>query len=229
MFALNVAVRAFTGPGDGVIIQRPVFSLTRAIEGNGRRVVNNALKYDDEGLYTIDFDDFEEKAKDENTKMFILCNPHNPAGRIFSVEDLKKLSDICARNNVLIVADEIHGDLIRCNQVFTPIAKVAEKDDHIITCTAINKTFNVAGLHCTNMIVPNPKLRDQFTKALGNQVATPFAISALIAAYDEGEEWLEQLKVYIDGTMEWVKFLSRKNAESKSKNSRRNLLNVDGF
>lgn len=219
VFALNVAVRAFTEPGDGVIIQRPVYPpFMRAIEGNGRRVVNNKLKVDAEGLYTIDLEDFEEKAKEEKTKMFILCNPHNPTGRIFSNEDLKRLSDICAQNNVLIVADEIHGDLIRQGQVFTPIAKIAEDDQHIITCTAINKTFNVAGLHCTNMVLPNPELRNKFFKALGYQVATPFAISALIAAYNEGEEWLEQLKEYIDGTMKWVEnFLAEKMPKVKTR------------
>jgi cystathionine beta-lyase len=219
VFALNVAVRAFTEEGDGVLIQRPVYPpFTRAIEGNGRRVINNRLKVDAEGLYTIDFDDFEAKAKEEKTKMFILCNPHNPSGRIFSNGDLMRLSDICAQNNVLIVADEIHGDLIRRDQVFTPIAKLAKDDQHIITCTAINKTFNVAGLHCTNMVLPNPKLRAKFVNALGYQVATPFAISALIAAYNEGEEWLEQLKEYIDGTMEWVKnFLAERMPKVKTR------------
>ena len=219
--ALNVAVRAFTEPGDGVIIQRPVYPpFTSAIEANGRKVVNNALKCDEEGYYSIDFEDFEAKAKDENTKMFILCNPHNPTGRVFNREELKKLSDICAENNVLIVADEIHGDLIRRNQTFIPIAKAAENDDHIITFTAINKTFNVAGLHCTNVIIPNPELRKTFSKVMGMHLPSPFTISALIAVYNEGEEWLEQLKEYIDGTMEWVEqFLSGKNAKSEGKNS----------
>lgn len=219
VYALNVAVKAFTEPGDGIIIQRPVYPpFTRVIVRNGRHVVNNALKVDDQGFYTIDFEDFEAKAKEESTKMFILCNPHNPTGRIFNVEDLKKLSDICVKNNVLIVADEIHGDLIRCDQKFTPIAKVAEKQDHIITCTAINKTFNVAGLHCTNLIIPNPQLRLKFVKESGNKVATPFAIAALIAAYNEGEEWLQQLKEYIDGTMDWVnKFLAEKMPQVKAR------------
>lgn len=210
--AINAAVRCFTDPGDGVIIQRPVYPpFTRAIEGNGRQVVNNALKADDKGFYTIDFEDFEEKAKQAQTKMFILCNPHNPTGRIFSAADLKKLAEICSAHEVRIVADEIHGDLIRRNQVFTPISKAAENNDHIITCTAINKTFNVAGLHCTNVVIPNPVLRGKFREELGNLVATPFAITALIAAYNSGEEWLEQLKAYIDDTIEWVMaFLSKR-------------------
>ncbi len=204
--ALNIAVRAFTEPGDGIIIQRPVYPpFTSAIEKNGREVRNNALICDEEGYYSIDFEDFEAKAKEESTKMFILCNPHNPTGRIFHAEELKKLSSICAENNVLIIADEIHGDLIRRDQLFTPIAKASDNCDHIITCTAINKTFNVAGLHCTNMIISNPELRKTFSEVMGFQLASPFTISALIAVYNEGEEWLEQLKDYVDETMDYVK------------------------
>lgn len=203
--ALNVAVRAFTAPGDGVMIQRPVYPpFTTAIEGNGRKVINNALICDEEGHYWIDFEDFEAKAKKETMKLFILCSPHNPIGRVFSIEELKKLSDICAENDVLIMADEIHGDIIRRNQTFIPIAKAGDRAEHIITCTAINKTFNVAGLHCTNVIIPNPELRKRFSQEMGHQSASPFMIAALIAVYNEGEDWLEQLLDYIDGTMEWV-------------------------
>jgi cysteine-S-conjugate beta-lyase len=215
--ALNIAVRGFTNPGDGIIIQRPVYPpFTSVTEGNGRKIRNNALKYDNEGYYSIDFDDFEAKAKEEKTKMFILCNPHNPTGKIFNVNELKKISDICAKNGVLIVADEIHGDLIRRDQTFTPIAKAADNTDHIITLTAINKTFNVAGLHCTNTIISNSELRKIFGKEIGFQLASPFTISALIAVYNEGEDWLEQLKEYIDGTMEWaVNFLAERMTKVK--------------
>ena len=204
--ALNIAVRAFTNPEDGVIIQRPVYPpFTASIVANGRQLLNNALKCDSEGYYHIDFEDFEAKAKEERTKMFILCNPHNPTGRVFSAAELKKLADICAENEVLIVADEIHGDLIRRNQTFTPIAKAAPVHaDSIITFTAINKTFNVAGLHCSNVIITNPEHRKTFTRVMGNHLPSPFTVSALIAVYNEGEDWLEQLKDYIDGTMEWV-------------------------
>ena len=205
VYATKVAIKAFTDPGDGVIIQRPIYPpFTREITANGRQVVNNPLKYDGEGHYAIDFEDFAKKARDERTKLFILCNPHNPTGRIFNREELKKLSDICVENNVIIVADEIHGDLIRKDQTFTPIAKVAENTDHIITFTAINKTFNLAGLHCTNAVIPNLELRKTFSKHVDMKSASPFTISALIAVYNEGEEWLEQLNEYLDGTMEWV-------------------------
>jgi cystathionine beta-lyase len=207
-----MAVRAFTNEGDGIIIQRPVDPpFTASINANHRELLNNTLKCDEEGYYHIDFEDFETKAKDPNTKMFILCNPHNPTGSVFTPEELKKLSDICAENDVLIVADEIHGDLIRLNQSFMPIAKAVEKTDHIITFTAINKTFNVAGLHCTNVIISNPELRETFNRVMGFHLPSPFTVSALIAVYNEGEEWLEQLKEYMDGTMEWVvQFLAEK-------------------
>lgn len=175
------------------------------IEGSGRAVRNNALKCDAKGYYTIDFEDFEAKAKEENTTMFILCSPHNPTGRVLTYEELKTLSEICAKNNVIIVADEIHGDLIRKNQKFIPIAKVANSTDHIITCTAINKTFNVAGLHCTNVIISNPEIRKIFSDTMGMQLPSPFTIAALIAVYNEGEEWLAQITEYIDDTIKYVK------------------------
>lgn len=204
--ALNVAVKAFTKPGDGILIQRPVYPpFTGAIEGNERVVVNSALVAGDDLHYTIDFEDFEEKAKDENTKMFILCHPHNPTGRVFTPEELRKMAEICARHDVLIVADEIHGDLIRKDQKFIPMAKAAGNTDNLITLTAINKTFNVAGLHCTNVIIQNEDLRATFATEMGMQLPSPFTVAALIAVYNEGEDWLEQLKEYIDGTMQYVK------------------------
>jgi len=210
--ALNIAVRALTNPGDGVIIQRPVYPpFTAAIEGNGRIVRNNALIRRSDGYYTIDFEDFEAKAQEENTSMFVLCHPHNPTGRIFTNEELKRLSAICEKNNVLIVADEIHGDLIRKNQTFTPLANIATNTNHIITCTAINKTFNVAGLHCTNVIISNAEIRKIYSEAMGIQLPSPFTVAALIAVYNEGKEWLEQLTQYIDDTMAYVKqFLAEK-------------------
>ncbi|MCM3031222.1 MalY/PatB family protein [Niallia sp. MER 6] len=209
--AINMAIRAYTEPNDGIIIQRPAYPpFTTAIEGNGRTVLNNALLYDEQSYYTIDFADFEEKASQDSTKMFILCNPHNPTGRIFREDELKRLAEICKKHQVLIVADEIHGDLIRKNEKFIPMAKIAD-NEMLITCTAINKTFNVAGLHCTNMVIPNLKLRKQFIKTMGHQMTSPFTISALIAVYNDGEEWLEDLKTYIDGTMEMVKeFIDKK-------------------
>ncbi len=210
--ALGIAINAFTNVGDGVIIQRPVYSpFTYQIETNNRVVANNQLIKDDNGYYEVNLVEFKELAeKDENT-MFILCNPHNPTGRIFKDDILKRMAEICYENNVVIVADEIHGDLIRQDSNFTPIVKTTNKTDHIITCTAINKTFNVAGLHASNIIISNEELRNKFKKALGFTAASPFTINAVIAAYNESEEWLEELKTYFDGTIEWVMNFLREN------------------
>lgn len=208
--ALNIAVKALTESGDGIIIQRPVYPpFTSAIEGNGRIVKNNELIHNN-GYYTINFDDLEEKAKDENTSMMILCSPHNPVGRIWSPDELTQIAKICNENNVILVSDEIHGDLIRQDKVFYPMANVADIENMLI-CTAINKTFNVAGLHCSNIIIKNKELREKFSKTMGVQSPSPFAISALIAAYNEGEEWLDQLKEYIDGNFDFLeKFLKER-------------------
>ncbi|MEZ4615839.1 MAG: MalY/PatB family protein [Caldilineaceae bacterium] len=201
--ALDAMVRAYTDRGDGVIIQRPVYApFTRVIERNKRKIVNNALLNTD-GYYTIDFADFEEKAKDPHNKLFILCSPHNPVGRVWNPDELRELAKICLANDVLLVADEIHGDLIRKGQTHYPICTLVD-DDRLISCTAINKTFNVAGLHCSNIIINNEAMRTKFVDALGFKSPTPFAISALIAAYNHGEEWLAQVNEYIDGNLAFV-------------------------
>jgi cystathionine beta-lyase len=203
--AVGVAVKAFTDVGDGVIIQRPVYyPFTPIIEENNRIVANNQMIVNEEGYYVVDLENFEALAKKPENKLFILCNPHNPSGRIFSNDDLKAMAKICKDNDVKIIADEIHGDLIRKDSVFTPIVKVAENTDHIITCTAINKTFNVAGLHATNVVISNPELRETYKKELGMSLPTPFTVAAVIAAYTEGEQWLEELKEYFDETIDWV-------------------------
>jgi len=123
---------------------------------------------------------------------------------VFTRDELKRLSDICAANGVIIVADEIHGDLIRQSETFYPIATVSESDKHIVSCTGINKTFNTAGLHCSNLVITDKALRRKYLRERGHEVPTPFAISALIAAYNESEDWLDELKVYLDGTLKWI-------------------------
>jgi len=210
--AIGVAVRAFTQPGEGVIIQRPVyFPFTREILNNGRVVANNQMLLDTEGNYSINFSEFEQLAAKPENKLFILCNPHNPTGRIFSDDDLIKIAKICRENDVVIMADEIHGDLIRKDKKFTPIAKLAEKDDNIVTCTAINKTFNTAGLHASAIVIKDDKLRSAYRKEMGIKMPTPFTYNAVIAAYNECEDWLEEIKGYFDETFDWVlDFLNEK-------------------
>lgn len=212
VFALGIAIRAYSTEGEGVIIQRPVYApFTGQIEGNNRVVVNNQMLLDEEGNYSVNLKEFEELAKQDENKIFILCNPHNPTGRIFSNEELKTMAEICAENNVVIIADEIHGDLIRQESTFTPIVKTTIKTDHIVTCTAINKTFNVAGLHASNIVIQNKELRDKFQQTLGFAMPTPFTINAVIAAYNECEDWLNEINIYFDGTIEWLmSFLEEK-------------------
>ena len=208
--ALHNMVKAYTEPGDRIMIQRPVyFPFTAAIEGNNRVVVNNALINND-GYYTIDFDDFEAKAKEPSTKMFILCNPHNPVGRVFTAEELTKMAEICIENDVIFIGDEIHGDLIRPDQTHHPILTLVD-DPRIISCTAINKTFNTAGLHCSNIIINDQEMRDKFKAIQGFTSPTPFAIVALIAAYNEGEDWLQQVNAYIDDNLKFLDTFLKEN------------------
>ena len=200
---VNVAIRAFSEPGDGVLITRPIYGpFTSAIVNNGRRVVNSQLLEKD-GYYTMDFADIEAKAKDPSVKIFILCSPHNPSGRVWTKEELQTLADICQRNDVVLVSDEVHCDLIRRGNKHYPIAAVAD-NQNIVMLTALNKTFNTAGLKCSNAIIANPDLRARYKKAGGHKSASPFTIAALVAAYTQGDEWLEQIIDYIDGNIDWA-------------------------
>ena len=213
--AVNILIRTFSAEGEGVIIQRPVYSpFMSSIEGNNRCVVSNSLVNND-GYYTIDFDDFEQKAKDPQNTLFILCSPHNPVGRVWTPDELIKMAEICLANDVLFVSDEIHGDLIRKDQTHYPICILVD-DDRLISCTATNKTFNMAGLHCSNIIINNEEMREQYKRALGWKSPTPFAITALIAAYNHGEEWLAQVNDYIDDNLTYLdRFLKEKMPQVK--------------
>lgn len=208
--AVKLSILAFSDPGDGVILQRPVYSpFAGSIERTGRKLINNQLIHND-GYYTMDFEDLERKAKDAATKMLLLCSPHNPVGRVWNEEELSNLARICRENHVLIVADEIHGDLLRKGQKFIPIASIAD-NKNIVTCTAVNKTFNLAGLHCTNVVIKDAALRERYRYVTGMILPTPFTVAALVAAYSEGAEWLEQVKAYIDGNIDWLlNFLKEK-------------------
>jgi len=202
--ALKQIIIAFTNPGNGVIIQPPVYAPFKyTVVGTKRKVVNNKLIEGENGFYTMDFIDLEEKCKDPNNKLLLLCSPHNPVGRIWTDEELIELARVCRENNVIIVADEIHGDLIRKGKTFHPLATLAD-NSNIITATAVNKTFNLAGLHCTNLVIKNPELRKKFVESCGTIMPSPFTIAAVIAAYNEGEEWLQAVLEYLDANINWV-------------------------
>lgn len=208
--ALDVCVQAFTKPGDGIIIQRPVYPpFMHVVEDNDRMILNNQLirhtAKDPEGdlYYSIDFDNLEELAARPEAKMFILCNPHNPVGRVWSVEELERMAQICMKHDVLIVADEIHGDLVCEGITMHHMAQVAP-EARVITCTAVNKTFNLAGLAATNVFFSNAQDKACFEKIRGFVEPNPFAISAVVAAYNEGDDWYEQVKAYIEANFDTV-------------------------
>lgn len=206
--ALELCVEAFTQPGDGVIIQRPVYPpFTSAVEHGGRHVLNNQLirhtAGDTQGdlYYEMDFAGLEELTARDDARMLILCNPHNPVGRAWTVDELKRVAQICAAHDVLIVADEIHGDLMREGLRINHLAQVAP-ETRSVTCTAVNKTFNLAGLAATNLVFSDTEDQKRFCEVQGYAEPSPFAISAVVAAYSEGEDWLEALRSYLDKTID---------------------------
>ncbi|MCM3626074.1 pyridoxal phosphate-dependent aminotransferase [Paenibacillus glycanilyticus] len=207
--ALAAILQAFTEPGDHVLIQSPVYnSFYSTITNNGRKIMENELIND--GLsYEIDFDDFEAKASDKRVKLFILCNPHNPVGKVWKKEELERLSEICLKHEVIVVADEIHRDLVFDGPPYVPFASIDSTNS--ITCTSPSKTFNLAGLKMANMITANEAYKKKIKQALlANGVPDPnvFGVEALIAAYNEGEEWLDQLLVYLKENRDYfVSFL----------------------
>ncbi len=201
--AVDIAIKTFSKEGEGVLINPPIYGpFAMSIEGAGRKVVRSPL-INTGGYYTVDFADFEEKAKDPNTKIFILCSPHNPTGRIWTPEELRRMYGICTANGVVVVTDEIHGDLIRKGETFHPMATVVD-GKNLVSCTAANKTFNLADLKTTNVVIRDPEMRAQYSKSLGFTFPNIFTIAATIGAYNGGQEWLDQVRDYLDGTIDWV-------------------------
>lgn len=201
VFALAQAVRAFTKLGDGVIIQTPVYyPFKEVIIDNGRRVITNSLVLKN-AHYEIDFDDFEEKIKKEKVKLFILCSPHNPVGRVWKKDELLKLGQICLKNDVKIISDEIHSDFIYPGHQHHVFASLKTELQNItITCTAPTKTFNLAGLQISNIFIADEKLRLQFKKAIastGYSQCNLFGLAACPTAYESCSSWLEDLKQYL--------------------------------
>ncbi len=207
--AINMMVQTFSNIGDKIIVQPPVYyPFFSAVTANGRKLLLNQLHYENQ-KYIFDYEDFEEKAKDPLTKIFILCSPHNPVGRVWTKEELKKLGDICLEHDILIISDEIHHDLILPGNKHTVFSTISEEfEQKTIVCTAPSKTFNLAGLQVSNIIIPNEKLRQSFINTIvhknGIGIPNSFGIVAMIAAYNEGEEWLEQVLKYIDSNFHFL-------------------------
>lgn len=199
--AVSAIIKALASPGDGVLLLTPVYNcFFSSIRNNGCHAVESALLYND-GKYTVDFDDFERKASDKAVKLFVLCNPHNPGGRVWSADELRRLGDICSRHGVIVVADEIHCELVFPGYRYVPFASLGpEYRDNSVTCVSPSKAFNTAGLQIANIIVSDTARRALIDRAINdNEVCdvNPFGVVGLIAAYNEGEEWLSQLLEYL--------------------------------
>jgi cystathionine beta-lyase len=205
--ALNFILQNFCNPGDKVIIQSPVYyPFANIINNNGMHIANNPLILKN-GRYEMDFQQLEEMARDGRAKVMILCNPHNPVGRVWTLEELKRAGEICIKHDVLVVTDEIHSDLVYPPHKHIPFGKISQEFNmNSIVCTSPSKTFNLAGLQLSNIIVPNEKLRRELNHKISTIDIDPnsFATVAQIAAYNQGEEWLEKLLVYLARNLDFI-------------------------
>lgn len=209
VFALAMAVRSFTQPGDSVLIQPPVYyPFYSVIRDNDREVVENELLYRD-GRYSIDFDDLERKLARNNVRLFILCSPHNPIGRIWTEDELQRLGDICQRHGVYVVSDEIHCDFAfegHPHHVFLSVNP--QMAARTIICTAPSKTFNIAGLQISNIWIPDADMRTAFKKEIdrsGYSQLNTLGLRACQAAYESGEEWFEQCRSYLRSNLDFLR------------------------
>ncbi|MBO5070198.1 MAG: pyridoxal phosphate-dependent aminotransferase [Roseburia sp.] len=208
--AISSIVRKLTTPAEKVLVLTPVYNIFfNSIVNNGRQVLESRMKYDGEA-YQVDFEDLEQKLADPQTSMMILCNPHNPVGKIWDRETLERIGELCWKHHVVVVSDEIHCDLTDPGCSYVPFAAVSEHcSENSVTCIAPTKAFNLAGLQTAAVAVPGPVLRHKVWRGLNtDEVAEPnaFAIDAAIAAFTEGADWLDALRVYI---------LENKNAAAK--------------
>ena len=201
--AISATIKALCSPGDKVIVQTPVYNcFFSSIRNNGCEIAENRLIRTGNS-YEMDFDDLERKTSDPHAKIMLLCNPHNPAGRVWTREELSRLNEICVRNNVIVVSDEIHCELVMPGYKYTPFASVSDAClDNSITLCSPSKSFNTAGLQIANIISNNAETRRKIDRAINiNEVCdvNPFGVVALQAAYNEGEAWLTELNDYIYG------------------------------
>ena len=208
VFAINTAIRAFTEPGDRVIIQSPVYyPFKNSILNNGRQVADNKLVLNGDS-YEMNFDELEKIAACDDVKLMLLCSPHNPVGRVWTTDELRRVGKICLDNNVVLVSDEIHFDILRKGVEHTVINNVDSSfSSNTVICTAVSKTFNLAGLGTSNIIIADKALRESFKKQLSvdgysciNSVSRP----ATIAAYTQCDYWIDAVNSYIEENMELV-------------------------
>lgn len=215
VYAIATAIRAFTYPGDAIIIQQPVYyPFFKMIQLNDRVVVNSPLINHD-GFYEMNFEEFEQKIIDNKVKVFILCSPHNPVGRVWTSEELTRIGDICLKHNVLVISDEIHSDFIYEGYKHTVFSSLSEEfKNNSIICTAPSKTFNLAGLQISNVFIANEDLRKRFIREkakTGYDEINTIGLTAAKAAYSEGKAWLDGMRSYLKDNLDYVReFLNEK-------------------
>lgn len=218
--AISAIIKALTQQGDKVLVQTPVYNcFFSSIRNNDCQMEESRLVMKN-GRYEIDFADFERKAADPQVKVFLLCNPHNPAGRVWSVAELRQMAEICLRHNVFVIADEIHCELVFSPNKYTPYGSLgADFERNAAICTSPSKAFNIAGLQIANIVATDAEIRKRIDKAINiNEVCdiNPFGVEALIAAYNEGEEWLNELISYLYGNYLFAKdFIEREMPQLK--------------
>lgn len=209
VFALAMSVKAFTEEGDCVLIQQPVYyPFSEVIEDNKRVVVSNDLYLGEDNRYHIDFEDFERKIIDNNIKLFLLCNPQNPTGRVFTREELTIMGDICLKHGVIVVSDEIHNDFVFKGEhtVFASVKK--EFEDISVICTSPSKTFNLASMLISNIFIPNRELKHRLRNEINAAGISQLSVLGLVAAkaaYEHGDEWYEKMHAYVKGNIDYVK------------------------
>lgn len=207
--AISAIIKALTVPGDKVLVQTPVYNCFFSSIRNNRCLAECSPLIREGDTYKMDFDDLERKASAPDVKLMLLCNPHNPVGRVWTKEELRRVGDICLRNGVTVIADEIHCELVYSGHTYTPFASLSDEFlQHSVTCVSPSKAFNIAGLQIANIVAADNNMRLKIDRAINdNEVCdvNPFGVLALIAAYNEGEDWLEQLLDYI-----WQNYLCMK-------------------
>lgn len=213
--ALHIAIRSLTHPGDEVMLQQPVYyPFFPAVTNSGCQIVNNGLKLID-GQYEIDFDDLEEKlipnsglgSNPNRIKTMIFCNPHNPVGRVWNKDEITRIGKIAIDNGLVVISDEIHCEILFDNHQHVPFATISEEfEQNCIICMSPSKTFNLAGLDVSSIIIPNKKIRENFLNTMSGMVPGPnlFGLTALEAAYKHGDEWLDQVMDYIKDNLEFL-------------------------
>ena len=215
VYAIVLAIRALTKPGEAVLVHQPVYyPFSEAVRVNDRKLVNNQLVYKD-GHYEIDFEDFENKIVSENVKLYLLCSPHNPVGRVWTREELTRLAEICKRHGVYVFADEIHSDFIYSSFAHTSYMTLGKEfRDKLILGTSPSKTFNMAGLQVANIIIPDKEVRKKFryeNMITGYSQCNAIGLEAAKSVYTKGDQWVDELILYLEGNLEYVRqFLKEK-------------------